>query len=155
MALPISNRMKVILLQDVARLGRRAEIKDVPRGHALNFLIPRNLAVEIIPGNEKFYQKKMRGVENRKKTLESKTSMLAEKISKFKLTLKRKMHDDGKLYGSVSQSEIVDLLVQEGIKIAKNQVLFDKSIKERGTYDITIKLSNALQPKFALRISSE
>ena len=147
--------MKVFLLKDIEKVGFAGEILKVKPGYAKNFLIPHGFALEITPENEKLYAKKIHEVENRKKALESKTSMLAEKIGKLKLTLKRKMHDDGKLYGSISPAEIVDLLAEEGVKIAKNQVIIEKSIKERGTYDIVIKLSNALQPTCSLKVVAE
>jgi len=147
--------MKVFLLKDIEKIGFANEVIKVKDGYAKNYLLPHGLAVEVVPGNEKLCQKKTLEVEGRKKALASKTSMLAEKIGKLKITLKRKMHDDGKLYGAVNPSEVVDLLVQEGVKVAKNQIIFDKSIKDRGTYEVVIKLSNLLKPKFSLRISAE
>jgi len=69
--------------------------------------------------------------------------------------LKRKLHDDGKLYGSVNPSEIVDLLAAHGVSVAKNQIEMEKSIKEKGSYEVTIKLSSRLQPKVTLNIVSE
>ncbi len=71
------------------------------------------------------------------------------------MTLKRKLHDNGKLYGSVNPAEIVDLLAAQGIGVSKNQIEFDKSIKEKGAYEITIKLSSRLQPKLMLHVISE
>ena len=81
--------------------------------------------------------------------------MLAEKIGSLKLILKKKAHDEGHLYGAVSASEIVDLLAKEGVKVAKNQIVFDKAIKDKGTHEITIKLSNSLQPKITLKVVSD
>jgi large subunit ribosomal protein L9 len=147
--------MKVYLQKDVAKVGLAGEIVKVSEGYALNFLFPRKLAVQITSKNEKFYTEKQRVVEHRKEVLESNTSMLAEKIKSTKLTLKRKTHNKEKLYGSVSPLEVVDLLAERGIKISKSQVIFDKSIKEKGTYDITIKLSSRLQPQLKLTILSE
>ena len=147
--------MRVYLLKDIEQIGFAGEIIKVKDGYAKNYLIPHKLAMQVTVTNEHMFAKKVNEVENRKKALESKTSMLAEKINKLKLTLKRKLHDDGKLYGSVSANEIVDLVAAEGIKISKSQVLFDKSIKERGAYDVKIKLSNALKPICAVKIVAE
>jgi large subunit ribosomal protein L9 len=147
--------MKVFLLKDVEKIGLSGEILKVRDGFALNFLIPRKLAVEITPENTHLYEHKVREVHHRKQVIESKTSMLAEKIGSLKLLLKRKIHDTGKLYGAIGANEVVDLLSGEGIKVAKNQVIFDKSIKELGSYEITIKLSNTLQPKCTLKIVAE
>jgi len=147
--------MRVYLLKDIEQFGFAGEIIKVKDGHAKNYLIPHKLAMQVTVANEHMFAKKLHEVENRKKALESKTSMLAEKINNLKLTLKRKLHDNGKLYGSVRASEIVDLVATEGIKISKSQVLFDKSIKERGAYGVKIKLSNTLKPICAVKIVAE
>jgi len=108
-----------------------------------------------IPENEQFYQSRIKQVENRKEVVATATSMLAEKIKSTTVILKRKMHDDDKLYGSVAPNEIVDLLADKGISISKNQVQFEKSIKSKGTYEVTIKLSSRLQPQLTVKVVPE
>ena len=81
--------------------------------------------------------------------------MLAEKINGIKLTLKRKMHDDGKLYAAVNPSEIADLLAQEGFAITKSQIKMHKSIKEKGNFDVVVKLTSQLQSTIQLKVISE
>ena len=147
--------MKVYLLKDVPKIGMAGEVLKVADGFGQNFLLPRKLAVEITIQNESFYKQREKVVEHRKEVVATKTSMLAEKIGAIKLTLKRKMHDDGKLYGAINASEIVDLLAEKGVSISKSQVDLDKSIKAKGTYDVTIKLSSKLTPTVKLTIISE
>ena len=147
--------MKVYLLKDVEKVGMSGEIIKVSDGFGSNYLIPRKLGIEITSNNEQFYKKQVKSVEHRKEVISSKTSMLAEKIHSLKITLKRKMHDDGKLYGSINASEIVDILAEKGVSISKNQVEFGKSIKAKGTYDVTIKLSTTLKPSIAVTIVPE
>lgn len=147
--------MKVYLLKDVQNVGMAGEMIKVKEGYALNFLIPKNLAVKITPENEKYYQQNLRQVEKRKEVIASKTSMLAEKIRTLTVTLKKKMHDDGKLYGAVSQTEIAELLAQEGLSVAKSQVVINKAIKQKGTFDVIIKLTSQLQPTLMVKIVSE
>jgi large subunit ribosomal protein L9 len=147
--------MKVYLLKDVQNVGLAGEIIKVTEGYALNFLIPRKLADKITPANEAFYENRKKEVINRQEVISSKTSMLAEKIKSVSLVLKRKMHDDGKLYGAVSASEIVDLMAAKGLTVAKNQIEFDKNIKEKGTFEFTVKLTSKLKPKVSIKIVSE
>ena len=147
--------MKVYLRKDVERIGIQGEIVKVSDGFAKNFLFPKKLAVLITPKNEPFYSSRQKKVDHRKESIFSQSSMLSEKIKSTQLTLKRKMHDGERLYGSISPVEVVDALAQKGIKVAKNQIIFDKSIKEKGSYDITIKLSSRLQPKLKLTVSAE
>jgi large subunit ribosomal protein L9 len=147
--------MKVFLLKDVEKVGLAGEIIKVSEGYALNFLVPRKLAIEVTAGNEKGFAKRAKVVEHRHEVIESKTSMVAEKIKALTVTLKRKMHDDGKLYGSINGSEIADVLKEKGISVAKNQIEIDKSIKEKGTYEVTVKLSSKLQPKLTVHVVAE
>lgn len=147
--------MKVFLLKDIERIGMAGEIVKVSDGFGLNYLIPNKLASEVNEKNESFFKTRTKTIEHRQEVISSKTSMLAEKIKALKVTLKRKMHDDGKLYGSISPAEIVDALAEKGVSISKSQVDFGKSIKEKGAYDITIKLSSKLQPKVSVVIVPE
>ena len=147
--------MKVFLLKNVEKVGMEGEIVKVSDGYGVNFLLARKLAVEVTPNNEATLQKRIRVVEKRQEAIATQTSMLAEKIKTVKLTLKRKIHDDGRLYGSINASEVVDLLAEKGISVAKNQIEFGKMIKTTGTYDVTIKLSSKLQPTLKLQVISE
>lgn len=147
--------MKVYLKKDVEKVGIAGEIIKVKEGFAINYLIPRGLAVAVTNANADFFKKRERLVENRKEVLSSQTSMLAEKIAAIDLILKKKMHDDGKLYGAISPTDIVDKLAEKGISIGKNQVIFVKSIKSKGVYEITVKLSSRLQPKVKVTVVPE
>lgn len=147
--------MKVYLLKDVERIGLAGEVLKVKDGFAANYLLPRKLAIEITPTNEKFYHGRIKQVEHRKEVVASKTSMLAEKIAALKLVVKRKMHDDGKLYGAISATEIVDLLKEKGVAVSKSQIELDKSIKSKGSFEVTIKLSSSLKPKVSLLVLPE
>lgn len=131
------------------------EIIKVNDGYAKNFLFPRKLAVEVTADNESFFKNRIKQIEHRNEVIESKTSMLAEKIKSVKLTLPRKVHDNGELYGKINASEIVDLLAQKGISVSKSQVHFEKSIKTQGKHEVTIKLSSRLQPTLTLTVVPE
>jgi large subunit ribosomal protein L9 len=147
--------MRVYLLKDVPQVGIAGEMLNVADGYAQNYLIPRKLAVLITPENQQFFEQKKKTVEKRQEVIATETSMLAERIKSLNIVLRRKMHDTDKLYGSVAPGEIVDLLADKGVKISKSQVLFDKSIKQKGTFEVTIKLSSRLQPKVKLSVVPE
>lgn len=150
--------MKVYLVKDVQNVGITGEIIKVSDGFARNNLIPRKLAIEITDHNEDFFKKREKTIEKRQEVISSTSSMLAQRINGLKLVLKRKLHDDGKLYGSVNAGEVTELLAKNAefpVKVSKNQILFDKSIKEKGTYEVIIKLSSKLQPKIILQVISE
>jgi len=147
--------MKVYLLADIEGVGIKGEVVKVKEGYADNFLIPRKMGIKITPKNEPFYKQHAKHVEHRKEVISSKTSMLAEKIKGIKLALKRKMHDDGKLYASVNPSEVAELLGKEGINVSRSQVKMDKAIKEKGTFSVTVKLTSKIQSKVELKVVAE
>ncbi len=147
--------MKVYLTQNVPKVGMAGEIINVSDGYGANYLLPRKLGVQLTPANEAFYKNKVVKVEHRKEAIETETSMTAEKIKATEIKLKHKIHDDGKLYGAVSQHEIVDALQAKGITVSKSQVVFDKSIKKTGTHTVTIKLSSRLQPQLTVKVVGE
>ncbi len=147
--------MKVFLKKNVDKIGKAGEIITVNDGFARNYLMPRDLVVEITEHNLAFYKKKSDTFKNQKEVVAVETSKLSETIKNLKFSLKKKMHDDGKLYASVSQNDIVALLADKGISISKNQVMVNKAIKTKGTHEITIKLTSQLQPTFNLTILPE
>lgn len=144
--------MNVFLLKDIVKVGLKNEIIKVSDGYATNFLFPAKLAVEVTAANEKLYKDKARKVENRAAIIESTSSVLGDQIAQLKLKLQKKMHDDDKLYAAVNAAEIVDLLKENNISISKSQVIFDKAIKTKGSFEVTIKLSSKIQPKFILQV---
>lgn len=144
--------MKVFLLEQVKNVGREGQIVTVSDGFARNFLLPQKKGLEITPDTEANFARRLEKIKAREDITQTKRSSLSEKIASLQITLRRKMHDDGKLYGSVGAQEIVEVLAEHGVSIAKNQVVFDKSIKERGVHAIVIKLSSSLQPKLSIKI---
>jgi large subunit ribosomal protein L9 len=147
--------MKVYLKKDVEKVGLAGEIIKVKEGFAVNYLIPHNLAIIVTDANANFFKKRERTIENRKEVMSTQTSILAEKINAIDLVLKKKMHDDGKLYGAISPVDIIEKLSGKGIAVGKNQVVFGKSIKAKGVYEVTIKLSSRLQPKIKVTVVPE
>lgn len=147
--------MKVFLLKSVERIGIEGEIIDVSDGFAMNYIIPRKFGIQITAANESHYKNKIKTVEKRKEVIATETSLLAEKIKNLDITIKRKMHDAGKLFGALSAGEIVDELLLKGVSVAKNQVVFDKSIKTKGEHEVVIKLSSKLQPVLKVRVLAE
>lgn len=147
--------MKVYLKKDVEKVGMTGEIIRVKEGYAINYLIPRGLAIEVTDANAHFFTKRERTIENRKEVLATQTSMLAEKISALELVIKKKIHDDGKLYGAISAGDIVEKLSEKGVSVGKNQIVFAKSIKSQGMHDVTVKLSSRLMPKIKVKVVAE
>jgi large subunit ribosomal protein L9 len=146
--------MKVYLLKNVEKVGLAGEIIKVKDGFAKNFLFPQKAAKEVTKSNEAFLESRAKTVENRKAVISSETSMLSETVQNTKITLKKKTHDDNRLYAAINPSEIVDALAEQNIKVNKSQVIINKAIKSTGTYKVIIRLSAKLQPELTVQIVS-
>ena len=125
--------MKVILLVDVPKLGKKGEIKNVADGYARNFLIARGLAVQESDTSKKVLEKQNEE-EKRQEALKVK-DIMASKHLIFKVKAK-----DGKVSGSVSGKQIEEALKKEDIIIDKRKIKNDEHFNELGTYDVDIEL---------------
>lgn len=148
-------KTQVYLLKDILNVGMAGEIVGVNDGFATNYIMPRKLGIIVTEKNKAEIEGRIKKVEKRIEVIKSKTSMLAENIKSLQVVVKTKIHDDGKLYGAIRPQVIVDELAKHGISIAKNMVIFDKQIKEKGTHEVTIKLSSTLQPKLTVKVMPE
>ncbi len=144
--------MKVFLLKDVESVGMAGQIVNVTDGYAANFLFPRKLAQKVDEGSETFFKQKIKKAEIDAQVLSSKTSMLAERIKTTHITIKKRVHDDGKLYGSVAAEEVVNGLKDKNIVVTKKQVVFSKTIRATGEHKVTIKLSTKLMPEMTVNV---
>ena len=132
--------MKVLLKQDVTKIGRKGELLEVKEGYARNFLIPNGLAVEATGGTLKQLDEEKKAVERRKAKEKEEAQALAAKIKGITITLKHKAGEEGRLFGSITSAEVTEALKQKGFEIDKKQVLVDDPIRLVGKYDVKIKL---------------
>jgi len=144
--------MNVFLLKDIVQVGLKNEIIKVSSGYAKNFLFPNKFAVEVTKANENTYKSKIKTVQDRAAVIETTSSLLGNQISQLTLKLKKTMHDGDKLYAAIKPNEVVDLLKDKNISISKSQVVFNKPIKSKGSYLVTVKLSSKIKPQFTLQI---
>lgn len=147
--------MKVFMKKDLVSVGLAGEIVNVDDGYGRNYLIPKGFAIEITTQNEQSFKLRAKIVDRRKEIIESNTSILGQKIKETKLVIKRKMHDDGKLYGAINQNEIINLLKDKGISLSKNQLQLDKTIKSKGVYTVPVNLTSRLKTELAIEVVSE
>ena len=131
--------MKVILLSDVKKVGKKGEVKEVSDGYAKNFLIARKLAVQASESANKVLEK-----ENQKQALldeERKKEALKvkEQLEKIELVFKVKAKD-GKVSGSVSSNKLVDELKKLGLEIDKRKIIDNEPITSLGLSKIKVEL---------------
>ena len=132
--------MKVILREDVPDVGRAGQTVDVKAGFGRNFLIPRNLAVVATRANVKSIDEinKQSAIRDRKRRRTA--ELLKDKIEKVELSAEVLVGEEDKLYGSITNQDIVTMLQDKGITVEKRAVHLEEPIKALGVYTIPIKV---------------
>ena len=132
--------MRIILYQDVDKLGKSSDIVEVKSGYARNYLIPRGFALEATPSNIKRLEEETHQKELKKNRDLKKSKKLAEKLKKLSITIPMQVGEDDRVFGSVTSQEIAEQLVAKGYDVDKKQIHLEEPIKALGIYDIPIKL---------------
>lgn len=132
--------MEVILCQNVHKLGQVGDVVKVKDGYARNFLIPQKKAYVATPGNLKRIEKqRAKEVAENERALREAQDM-AEKLGKVSCTVTVEVNDLDKLYGSVTEVDIVRALEVEGFNVDKKTVLIDSPIEDLGIFEVGVKL---------------
>lgn len=146
---------KVILQEDIDKLGHRGDVVTVKPGYARNFLLPRKLAIEATIGN-------MKALERIRTSLAKKTATELEAAQKqaallngVELRFTRKTGENDQMFGSVTSADIAEALVAQGFKIDKRQVQLAEPVKALGEYSETIKVFRDVTAQIKVHVAKE
>lgn len=135
--------MKVILVRDVARLGRKSEVKEVPSGHAQNFLIPRKLAVPATPEN----MKRLAAEIGRHSEEEAERKRLFDEalrgLGETKVLYEAPANKEGHLFKGVNARDIAAKIQALGFTIGEDEIVLEHPIKTVGTHSVTLRQGSA------------
>ena len=145
--------MKIVLLERVQKLGQMGDIVDVKSGYARNFLLPFHKALRATEQNIQYYEKQKSILEAKNIENIKEAESLKAKINGISFTLIRSASDAGALYGSVSAKDIMDVVSENGIVIAKNQINLEKPIKELGIYKIIVSLHPEISSEIIINVA--
>ena len=145
--------MKIVLLERVQKLGQMGDIVDVKSGYARNFLLPFHKALRATEQNIQYYEKQKSILEAKNIENIKEAESLKAKINGISFTLIRSASDAGALYGSVSAKDLVDVVSENGIVIAKNQINLEKPIKELGIYKIIVSLHPEISSEIIINVA--
>ena len=147
--------MKIVLREDVDKLGERGQVVNVAAGYARNFLFPKALAFEATAGN-------MRQIELRKKVWVVRearetddANKLATRIAEIKIVIAKKVGENDALYGSVTSQEIADLLKARGVEVDRRKIQMHDPIRSLGTFDVPIKIHRQVSAKVSVQVVAE
>jgi large subunit ribosomal protein L9 len=132
--------MKVILRQDVDKLGLEGDIVSVATGYARNYLIPKNIALEASPQNLKALEFQRKKIEISNLKAKEDAESFKQEIAGTVVTFSLKAGEEGKLYGSVTSMDIASQLEEKGIVIDRRKIVLEKPLKTLGEFQVEIKI---------------
>jgi large subunit ribosomal protein L9 len=147
--------MKVILLDDVAKVGRRGEVRDVSDGYARNFLIPKKLALSATAGNLQNLEHIKTQQDAKAGRIKSEAETLRQRIEGLAYEERRQASEEGKLFGSVTAQDLVDFLGRQGVKIERRRIQLDEPIKTLGETGVPIRLHPEVTAQFRVNVVRE
>ena len=144
--------MKVILLDDVAKVGRRGEVRDVSDGYARNFLIPKKLALSASAGNLKNLDHIKQQTHAKADRVKADADGVRQRIEALTLEERRQASEEGKLFGSVTSQDIAEFLDKHGIKVERRRIHLDEPIKTLGETTVPIRLHQDVTAQFKVSV---
>lgn len=147
--------MKVILMKDIENLGNEGDIISVKPGFARNFLLPKGLAINFsshqLTKIENQLKQQERKIEREKESL----SDILNQISGLEVSIKAKSEDNERLFGSVTKTDIEQLLLERNIQINKKYIDLKSPLKTLGLHEVEVKFNSELSGSFKVNIEKE
>jgi len=147
--------MKIILKEDIKKLGKMGQIVDVADGYARNYLVPKGLAVEASTKNIRSLEHEKKIIQEKARKRKDSAQDLASRISALTLTIKAKSGEEEKLFGSVTTMDIAEALLTQGVEIEKKKIVLEEPIKRLGSYSVQIKLHPDVSVPLTVQVIQE
>jgi large subunit ribosomal protein L9 len=147
--------MKIILLDDVTKVGRRGEVRDVSDGYARNFLIPKKLALSATAGNLKNLEHIKRQQDAKADRVKADAETLRVKIEALVYEERRQASEEGKLFGSVTSQDVADFLGTRGVPMDRKRITLDEPIKALGEHLVSMRLHQDVTAQLRVNVVRE
>ena len=147
--------MKVILKQDVEKLGRRGDVVNVAPGFGRNYLIPRKMALAVTPTNIKMIEIERQALKKKVEIERKSFQSLTQKLNQVSLTFTRRAGEKDIIFGSVSSGDVKEALDRLGYDIDKKKILLDEPIKRLGNFAVPIKISHEDRAEIKVVVARE
>ena len=131
--------MKVILLQDVAKLGKRFDVVEAPHGYAMNKLIPQKMAEPATPENRKRVEARKAKLQNERTEADAAFSAALETLTGKTVSVKAEANEQGHLFKAVNEADIAAACKEEGAELQEGQILITSPIKEVGEHTVELR----------------
>ncbi len=147
--------MQILLRKDIEGLGHIGDVVDVKPGYGRNYLLPRQLAVAVTPGNIRRVESEKKKAEEERKVLDQELDAMAERLKQVSITIPAKANEEGHLFGSVTAAQIAGLLQAEGYKVEEKMIQLTEPVKELGVAEIPIQLKPGLPSSCKIWVVAE
>lgn len=138
--------MKVILQQDIKKVGSKGDIVEVSEGYGRNFLLPKKLAVEATAANLETAKQKANSAARKKQQATDEARLLAAQLEKVSVKVAVRIGEGGKLFGSVTGKDVADALAKEhGIDVDRRKISLKNEVTGAGEYEAVIKVHPEIQ----------
>ena len=144
--------MKVILLQDIEKLGKKYDLKRVADGHARNFLLPKNLVKPATEENMKWLEIQKEALRQKSEEELQKVQAVASTLDGLEIILPMKIGEKEQLFEAVTAQKISEKLKEQGFEVKKTQIVLKEPIKELGEFPVKIQLGHNLEAEVKLII---
>lgn len=147
--------MRVILMQDVLHTGKRGEVIDVKPGHARNYLIPQGMALPATPGNMQYFEQQRTKIDAQHAKEREAAAEIAAQIAGTRLTVAKRVGESETLYGSVTATEVAELLEGKGISVDRRRIDLEGGIKSLGDHEVRIELHPEVVAEVTVTVVAE
>ena len=148
--------MKVILQQDIKRVGSKGDIVEVSEGYGRNFLLPKKLAVEATAANLETAKQKANSAARKKQQATDEARLLAAQLEKVSVKVAVRIGEGGKLFGSVTGKDVADALAKEhGIDVDRRKISLKSEVTGAGEYEAVIKVHPEIQSTIGVVVVAE
>jgi large subunit ribosomal protein L9 len=148
--------MKIVLLEDLPGKGKAGEIKEVSKGYAKNFLLPRGLALVATPAVMKQVESRLEREKLEESVDREKLAELAQQIEGREIHLKARIGAGERLFGSITAADVAEELSRAiGSVIDKRKIDIEKPFRQTGSYEVAVKLASDIKPGITVVIEEE
>jgi large subunit ribosomal protein L9 len=147
--------VKVILIQDVNKLGSKGDLVEVAEGYGRNFLLKKNLAIEGTEGKVREWEEQQKVRKNREVRLQASAVEIKKKIGGKMVTVLMSSGEEGRLFGSVTSQQIASALSAKfAVEVDKKEIKLDEQIKQLGRYPFKVRLYAGVEAEMTLSVEA-
>jgi large subunit ribosomal protein L9 len=148
--------MRIILTQDVEKIGNRGDIVNVADGYARNYLMPRGMAIQATKANLRQWEHEKNVAGKKVLKEEEEAKALAERLSGVSVTITAKTGEGGRLFGSVTSQDVADAVQSAcDVELDKRRIDMAEPIKNLGEYVVPVKLYQGVNAEVVVKVVAE